>query len=108
MSIRPETIEQRVYANFQTLCGWRICELRSRRLRAVVERNAYDEQSFAKVENWTERHGWVLITTLPIGELPIFQNNYGEARRPDSSWNAHMNLSLTRLIELGVSVLPPE
>ena len=40
------------------------------RLRANIRRNAYDHQSYANIERWSNERGWVIISCHPITDYP--------------------------------------
>ena len=66
------------------------------RVRARIRRNAYDEQSFAILEAWTDAHGWVEVTTRPIGDMEV--SRFSHVTRED--WTASMVLDLDMLLDL--------
>lgn len=55
----------------------------TRRLRIRIRRNAYDGQSKATVEAWTDQEGWAYLTQIPITETEASQISYVENRSPE-------------------------
>ena len=45
-------------------------------LRANICRNAYDHQSYAKIEQWSDLYGWLLIELYPITHFPASVCSY--------------------------------
>lgn len=41
---------------------------RNIRLRANVKRNAYADQSFVRIEQWSDVNGWLIIESFPIND----------------------------------------
>lgn len=66
-------------------------------LRATVNRDAYDGQSWSDVEVWTE-NGWASIQRFPITELRI--KNYSYVSSGDE-WKAAMRDDLNDLLNYG-------
>ena len=81
----------------QTLAGTAIDHTHEPQLRAIVKRNAYDAQSYQKVEAWTAAGGWAEIMALPIEESLIADYDY--VSRKD--WEPAMNVDLDRLLDMG-------
>jgi len=46
------------------------------RLRANIRRNAYDNQSHANIEKWSDERGWVIISSHPITDYPCVKVSY--------------------------------
>jgi hypothetical protein len=97
----------------QSLNGSLIDSTHEPKLRAVIRRNAYDEQSYARVEAWTA-DGWSVIHSVPITDLPIAAYDYvyggwdrdhfagtvlGRAGMP--FWEEAMATDLVSLIDFG-------
>ncbi len=70
------------------------------RYRARVRRNAYDSQSYAVVERWTDASGWENITTRPFSSTRIRSFSYME--RDEQEWREAIALDLLELIEEAV------
>ena len=64
-----------IYRAKQSLVGFRTDYHGSVPVRAVIERNAYDFQSYARAEVWTA-HGWVTIQQFPIGQFSVAAKSY--------------------------------
>ena len=45
--------------------------------RMTIRRNAYDDQSWGRVEVYSPTSGWFEVLTRSIGELPIRKASYG-------------------------------
>ena len=46
------------------------------RLRANIRRNAFDHQSYARIEKWSETQGWLMISEHHISEFPASKVSY--------------------------------
>ena len=46
------------------------------RLRASIRRNAYNDQSYANIEKWSDERGWVIINSHGIAEMPCASVSY--------------------------------
>ena len=45
-------------------------------LRANIRRNAYDNQSYANIEKWSDERGWVIISSHSITDYPCAKVSY--------------------------------
>lgn len=45
-------------------------------LRANIRRNAYDDQSYARIEQWSDERGWMVVASHPIAKLPCAKVSY--------------------------------
>jgi len=46
------------------------------RLRVNIRRNAYDNQSYANIEKWSDERGWVIISCHAITDYPCAKVSY--------------------------------
>lgn len=74
MTAPYKTIDQSVYNLNQT---WYWQEIRQywvesvgHSVRANIARNAYDHQSYARVEIWSPSNGWLILANHQITEFP--------------------------------------
>lgn len=72
------------------------------RIKAVVERNAYDFQSNARVSVWTSEKGFEHLASVGIEDCEIFGFSY---QAKPGTWEVAMSKDLDRMIELGRQVL---
>lgn len=64
-------ISQNIYNQSQS---WHFREIREywlahygwRKVRSNIQRNAYDDQSYARIEAWSDENGWLIIESFPI------------------------------------------
>jgi hypothetical protein len=85
------------YNREQSLHGSMIATLQSGTFRATIRRNAYNFQSYGKVEVWLA-NGWELIQSLPIDEFDIQNFSYVSK---DGDWEMTMAEDLYVLIDRG-------
>lgn len=73
------TLSTKTWRGSQSLDAERIEVLADgTRVRAVIHRDAYDNQSYARVQAWTTDNGWQTITSTPIGITLIHGHSYVE------------------------------
>lgn len=89
------------YNREQSLHGSMISVLPSGAYRATIRRNAYDFQSYGKIEVW-EVGGWCEIQKLPISEFAIQNFSYVSK---DGAWESTMAEDLYMLIDRGASFM---
>ena len=85
----------------QSLHGKAIDSTHEPKLRANICRNAYDDQSHARLEAWTEEHGWETVRNLPIQGMSVATHSYVDPRRDDLPWRRAMTVDLLDLLEWG-------
>lgn len=85
------------YNREQSLYGSMVRTLPSGTYRATIKRNAYDSQSYGKVEVWLA-NGWEQIQSLPISEFAIQKFSYVSN---DGVWEDTMAEDLRMLIGRG-------
>ncbi|MGA1037200.1 MAG: hypothetical protein ACO3VQ_05245 [Ilumatobacteraceae bacterium] len=76
------------------LYGSAVYHYEGNRFRATIKRNAYDFQSFGKVELWLKGKGWAEVQTFPISGMSIAEYS---PYVPDKSWEIYMTRCLAEL-----------
>ena len=92
----------------QSLHGKAIDSTHEPKLRADIRRNAYDDQSHARLEAWTEEHGWETVRSHPITAMKIAPHSYTDPRRDDLTWRRTMTRDLAGLLEWGYNFFKEE
>ena len=46
------------------------------KLRANIQRNAYDDQSYANIEQFSDQKGWLVIASHPITKYSVSKMSY--------------------------------
>lgn len=57
-------------------------------LRANIRRNAYDHQSYANIEKWSDERGWLVIASHAITEYPCARASYVTKELSDDNFVA--------------------
>ena len=57
-------------------------------LRANIRRNAYDHQSYANIEKWSDERGWLVIASHAITEYPGARASYVTKELSDDDFEA--------------------
>ena len=75
----PETISERCWNSeqswhYEKTVSW-LMNSAWHKLRVCIRRNAYDHQSFARVERWNGEQ-WHQVTRCPIGECSCREVSY--------------------------------
>jgi hypothetical protein len=99
------TIDISIYNSNQS---WHYTEIRqydilgvgTPRLRANIRRNAYDFQSYARIEKWSETQGWLVISEHYITEFAVAECSYTQ-RDLTTEYEDMMRYSADRLFEIG-------
>lgn len=95
-------IDENIWKGGQSLEGERIVvAANGTKIRARITRDAYERQSSAIVQAWTDT-GWTLITSKPPRDMTVFQFTYGTR---DDNWMHAMLYDLIKLAELGQRIL---
>jgi hypothetical protein len=90
-----------IHKGSQSLKGSMINTDYTPHLRATINRDAYDPQSWSDIEVWTT-NGWTSIQRFPIGELRIKNYSYVSS---GEDWKQAMKEDLTDLIKFGYDFL---
>lgn len=85
----------------QSLKGSMINTDNTPHLRATINRDAYNTQSWSDIEVWTA-NGWTSIQRFPITELRIKNYSYVSS---GEDWKQAMKEDLTDLIKFGYDFL---
>jgi hypothetical protein len=93
-------IEHEITALKQDLIGTAYDIEHTPHLRAVVRRNAYDFQSHARVEAWTEL-GWKEVRSRQIKNCAIAAHSYATVTNTDDTWETALAADLDMLLDLG-------
>ena len=94
----------RCWKQSQSLCGeiiWKRSD--GTRFRALLERNAYDDQSSLKVYTWTSSEGWALVTRKPIEMCASKRWSY--VSRGDE-WHSDAYEDMWRIIDEAKEIVP--
>lgn len=100
--MRPTVVKEEFWRGSQSLEAERIVKAGDLRLRALVKRDAYDVQSYAKVYAWTAKEGWSHVTSIPLERTEVRKRAYVE--RGDE-WRASARKDLDALVNAGLAVL---
>lgn len=100
--MRPSVVKEDFWRGSQSLEAERIVKVGELRLRALVKRDSYDVQSYAKVYAWTAKEGWSHVTSIPLERTEMRKRAYVE--RGDE-WHAAARKDLDALVRAGVAVL---
>lgn len=46
------------------------------KLRANIQRNAYDDQSYANIEQFSDQKGWLVVASHPITKYSVSKMSY--------------------------------
>lgn len=76
MSRRSHSREYDFYNKSQSLYCRAIDRDYDHKLSCLIKRNAYDNQSYAKVEVWNNQNGWLFIRDWPIQAMRAFDYSY--------------------------------
>ena len=81
-------MEHRIFKRDQSWCYEAIWALCGRKLRAMVTRNAYDNQSFCKVQSFHEdTMEWKFLCDIPFGKgLACYKVSWATDITPDTSF----------------------
>ncbi len=60
----------------QSWCWEEIRDYGGVKLRANIKRNAYDEQSHANIEQFSDQKGWLVIASHPIKKYSVSKISY--------------------------------
>lgn len=74
------------------------------RLRVNICRNAYDHQSYANIEKWSDERGWVIISTHSITDYPCSKVSYTTKELNDTHHEWFIQ-SAERLFAIGMKFL---
>jgi len=89
------TIDERFWKGSQSLNYTRIVSAGDRRFRVTIKRDSYDNQSYARVEAWTDSAGWALVHSLPLGDC-----EHRSASHHDRQWEQRIDLFRATAVEL--------
>lgn len=69
-------------------------------LKATIRRNAYDDQSYVRIEKWSDFNGWNVIASFPITDFPAHRLSY--VRKDINSDDAYaLDDTTDHLFEIG-------
>lgn len=73
---KPEKISERHWQGSQSWNFQRVTRLEDgQTIRTTIKRDAYDDQSYGKVERW-DGEKWRGVVRVPLSELPLSCNAY--------------------------------
>lgn len=74
------------------------------RLRANIRRNAYDNQSYANIEKWSDERGWVIISSHPVTDYPCAKVSYVTKELTDNDHESFIRTA-EELFAIGVTFI---
>lgn len=97
-----QIVLERTWRGQQALMAELIVARAQQRFRSLLNRDAYDMQSYLRVETWTN-DGWTTVTTFPIKGLKCERHSY-VAR--DDSWTKDAILDCEMAIAVAMKIVP--
>lgn len=85
-----------------SLWGMKFYRCGTHKLRCKIRRNAYDSQSWVRVDVWTDASGWAELVKAPIDGFLIKEHSYVH---PVFAWDFEMQKDLDVLYEWGKEIL---